>query len=76
MLVESYEFWRHKTLRLIAAECGRFLGGHGGLGIGDLSETCVWHYRQVAWGLMGPGEKWSRFASNAVEQMGSLPFWS
>ena len=72
MLVRSYGFWGHKTLRLIAADCSRLLGGLRGLGVRDRSETCVWDYRQVAWGLMGSGGKWSKFASNAVEQKGSF----
>ena len=29
------------------------LGRLGGLGVGDLSETCVLDYWQGAWGLMG-----------------------
>jgi hypothetical protein len=74
--VGSYGVLRHKTFGYIAAECCGFLGGFGTLGVGDLSETCVLDYWQAGWGLMGSGGKWSRFSSNAVEQNGSMPFWS
>ena len=54
----------------------QLLGGLGGLGVGDLSETCVLDYWQGAWGLMDSGVKWSRFACNAEERKGSLRFCS
>ena len=59
VLVVSYGFWGHKTLRLIAAECSSVLGGLGGLGVrNSVSVLCLglleW-VLGVLWGLMGSG---------------------